>query len=795
MKFLSNKKQLYFTGVYLSFFAFMVCVAAQMNTGIILFKVLTILLFGLFLLKTDKGNTADFEKSVIMFVVLLFQILILYRGKLRLGHEVFDISCCAALIAMCILYFACVRLESYSNLYKRWFAENKLILFIILCFVLLSVEVVNSWLMWDSWAYYTSLMQIVRDFNADLSGIYNLYMCGHASLGYSLWLVFFQLFREGASSLHIADIVLAGISIYAYYQILRKLLRKRYSDKILALASIPYAFSPFVMGMVGNPNLDSATMYFAVIFIACSLYHYECLELIFAFCFCLTKESAIIYFVIYILTKVICEYFSENGFHLWGLLKSGLGNIKNYIYAFSAILWMILNNINLESGWGSSVNSRWSDTGMNCFGISKYVISMKLKQVFLLNFNWIFWVAIVLGIVILVIRKIIKKTKVDRELLGRTIPMGIVVIVIITFGCLYVTWTHARYITPMIPLLYLVATITIACVVKKKTFFGTVSILLSVLLLIQCFWTIDPVMKKTFREISVGSGKLYSLQVEPNERISDHADIRDSIVYNRQYVYWQEILIDALNKAEYDGNMLIVMPNDNNCRKYGYIGSESALWNVKEGRLEYYDEGAGFPENCVEIKSCYVSEAEGAWESSDCKSILYLVPGWTNIDEGFTYENDRYAKEITRRGEVDKKGYHLQYMVIDMNYKASLNNGNYIVTPKQDRSLGLGTNGEELYLKSGGDVLGVTSDKARYQFLFPDYQVFMDIKHGNVDENGTIWVYEGNGTISQKFILEKVEDYYMICWNDYALTYDINSNSVWMSEKTAGDNQLWSFDR
>lgn len=795
MKFLLDKKRLYFTGVYLSFFAFMLCPVIGWELGIFFFKILAILLFGLFLFKGDKKHTIDFEKSVIAAVVILFQILILWRGKLQPEYEIFDIWCSAVLLVMCIAYFACsyIVYDVNKGMIRKWISKNKIILLVITCFALLSVEVINAWFMWDTYAYYTNLMQVARNFNADFSDIYNMYLAGHASLGYTLWLVLFQLIHEGAAAAHIADIVLAGISIFAYYQILRKLLGKRYYDRVLALATIPYAFSPFLLGMVGNINLDSATMYFAVIFIACTLYHYECLELVAAFFCCFTKETAILYYVIYIVVKVLCEYFTKNRFHLLKLMKFGFGNIKNYIYALPPILWIVLNISGGGIGWGNTVQTGFTNTGNNCLGISEYVISMKLKQIFFLNFNWIFWAAIVFGIAVLVVRKIRYRTKADKEVLEKTIPMSAIIVVVIVCGCLYVTWTHARYITPSIPFLYLIATVIMASLMKKEKSFCIWSSLLSALLLMQCFCTIDPVMKNIFREIPVGNGSICSLQVEPNERLSDRADIRDSIVYNRQYVYWQEVLIDVLNKSGYNGSMLIVMPDDVNCENYGYLGTERALWNLEEKRLEYYNASVAYPNNCVWLLSCHVSEAESLWGTILCDGMLYIIPGWSSLDENFIAENDRFTKTIRTQGVINKKDFRAQYMVIDMAYKAPIEDSNYFLSPKQDSSLGLGTNGRQLYLKEEGDVLNVMSDRTHHKLKFLNCQVFIDVKHNMIDSEGTVWVYGDNGTDAQRFRLQKVDDYYMICWGDYALTYDLESNSVKMSEITGSDNQLWLF--
>ena len=119
-----------------------------------------------------------------------------------------------------------------DNHFKSWLLRNCPIFIILFVFSVLSLEVIDSWIIWDaddycSSAYSTTgnVQGIMRQISeGSLKSIYDLYLCGHASLGWSLWLILFQLIKEGNAMVQIADITLALISIYAYYQILRKIL-------------------------------------------------------------------------------------------------------------------------------------------------------------------------------------------------------------------------------------------------------------------------------------------------------------------------------------------------------------------------------------------------------------------------------------------------------------------------------------------------------------------------------------------------------------------------------------------
>ena len=525
MKNILNKRLLYFCGAYISFFIFIFCSAMDFEIGSILFKVLTICLLCVYVFEGSK-HIIDLEKVILLLFGVILCTFMLIRGKIH-GIEIIYVL---ILWGVTVIYIIQNHFEMHM---KEWLGKNWRILLIILTFVLLSLEVIDSWFMWDDRTYYAyptsdkDVQGMVYNFDTNFAGVDGLYLADHVSLGYSLWLIVFQLIKEGSESVQIANIILAGISIFAYYQVLRKILANRFSDKIILMAVLPYSFSPFVLGMVGNLDLDSATMYFFVIFIACSLYQYEVLEWVLAFFFCFTKETAIIYYGVYILVKVICEYRREQLFQLNTFIKYSFGNIRNYMYALPIVLWGMLKFS--KPVWGGA--TLWRNEGINCFGIDISVIVMKLKQIFLLNFNWIFWGIILGGGITLLLRKF----KINKEILIRVIPISAVGVVVIIFGCLYITWTNVRYILPIIPILYLIATLLIAKL-ECSNCFCSINIILSILLLIQSFYVIDPIMINTFESISVGNGEVYNMQVSDSQRVVAGRTFKDSIVYNRQYI-------------------------------------------------------------------------------------------------------------------------------------------------------------------------------------------------------------------------------------------------------------------
>lgn len=774
MKRLLKKRYIFFLGTYISFVMFIIFAAMDQSIAMQISKTIAILMFEIFLFQKSDENTIAFEKVVLSIFILVINILMLVRGKMQGDYEIYNTICGIALILMAGIYLW--RNHGGTGI-KKWFYDNKAILLVIVCFILLSIEVVDSLVMWDAWQYYARcgigcIQEITKLFDSNFSGIYSLYLAGHASLGYSLWVILSQLFAEGTASVQIADIALASVSIFAYYQILRKLFDKKYANETVALATVPYALSPFVLGIIGNINVDSATMYFAILFIACVLYNYEALELVFAFAFCFTKEPAVIYYVTYIIAKVVCDYLSEHKFNLWGIIRYGFCNIKNYLYAITAILWFILYKFNPSGGWQNGTGTKW-----NYFGWNSDIVPLKLKQIFCLNFNWIFWLIIVLGIVLLCIKRIRVNIKIFK-----LIPVSVMGFSVIVFECVYVTYLLPRYIVPIIPALYLTATAVIDHL--NKRFLNFFSILVSILLFVQNYNVIDPVMISVFSARPVGyeSNSLrYVIEYGYGDRFDDH------IVYNRQNIYWSETIEEVFMHSGYNGNMLIVYPDENSINNI--LGNTVCLWNTKTKKLEYYDENSGIPQGCIRVTTCRVTDVSSRMGEMSSNYILYIVPAWDSMDFGFIAD-----KEIIKQGEVEHKGYGVQYIVMDLGY-TPIDEGTYLVSPKQDDSLSICTDGSNLLLEHNAVPLNLKYKQTRYEFVFGEYAVAMDVKYSRVDENGTVWIWPNTGADSQRWFLEKVGDYYMICWHGYALTYDLNDDSIRLTPKNGEDNQLWRFTK
>lgn len=130
-------------------------------------------------------------------------------------------------------------------------------------------------------------------------------------------------------------------------------------------------------------------------------------------------------------------------------------------------------------------------------------------------------------------------------------------------------------------------------------------------------------------------------------------------------------------------------------------------------------------------------------------------------------------------------------------YNFPLSGGYYTISPKNNPALSLSSDNALVFLNERADTVMLSAiSGGTYMISFNQYQSALDVPGGVVDENGTISVWGViMGIPGQKYILEEHDGYYMIRYEDYALTYDQTDNSIRLSNTTGSDEQLWSIEK
>ena len=118
--------------------------------------------------------------------------------------------------------------------------------------------------------------------------------------------------------------------------------------------------------------------------------------------------------------------------------------------------------------------------------------------------------------------------------------------------------------------------------------------------------------------------------------------------------------------------------------------------------------------------------------------------------------------------------------------------GNFSIMPKQDTSLYLNASKNNVFLSENKCFINILlSDDKYYELIFDEGPIALDVPNGVIDDAGRIQAWEYNGSSAQKYSIKIVDGYYLICYQDYALTYNLDTNSLYLSPETGEENQKW----
>ena len=80
---------------------------------------------------------------------------------------------------------------------------------------------------------------------------------------------------------------------------------------------------------------------------------------------------------------------------------------------------------------------------------------------------------------------------------------------------------------------------------------------IAVMLIAQCFYTVDPLTVAAFGGVDTGSGKMVYVGIEDGDRYYG-----DYLIYNTQYLWIDRVMDKLLADSDYDGTQDIILFND-----------------------------------------------------------------------------------------------------------------------------------------------------------------------------------------------------------------------------------------
>lgn len=561
-----------------------------------------------------KHNNDEIHKKMIIQVTIshtfltLFIILIIRQYYIMYGDSIrYKLLCIEGGIAFLFLLY-CFALSQkwirklFTSLLNYW-KKNKCFFLITILFVVFYIPCFTYLFKSDSYTYYNSVVSNLESWSFSFSDLSAFEIGYHKTYGYSLF-VFgaAYLFNDVVFGIRFINLLIYLSTMFMIYELIKKIGNNKRKFPAL-IGTALYAFSPMVLGLAQEINTDMPISSFYIWFVFFGVFQWNLFFIISSLLLCFSKEIGIIFVLTYIAGVGFYRLF-----HNYKKVKT----LKSLIQILTSSEWLTLCGPILficcyffnGSKWGEGNPTIEYQKGViNTIQFDLQYVIIKLKEIFLLNFQWL----IVLGIFVLIVMCVKKKIVWINETLFAILTTGFFFGI---FNLVYFTYTHSRYLYPL-TFIYaiLFACLLSACELRK------ISVILSLLIVIlqgiQIFWQIDPISNIVFPKTSTGNGEIISLiwftsdSNRNGKMIYDNegADIsserfRDYVQINRTYEEFEvlfERVLDEIDYSEEDAIYLSPIFQDSFwgdlnwtlSNMLGVTNSDVIYWNPKTKQLTY----------------------------------------------------------------------------------------------------------------------------------------------------------------------------------------------------------------
>lgn len=568
----------------------------------------------------------------------------------------------AGTVVIVIYSFRKIRLWKFREL-RDAIVEN--IPFVVLCTLVLVIFIVNygTLPLWDSLhTYWHGEVNYVYEI-FDLDHLTICTVCRHIYC--ALNILFSKIFRNVLLGESILQCLMMFLGIFSFYGIMGIVQSSdnqemdRFGVKRTLLTGI-YAFSPFVLGLSAVNNWDCWTFYLMPTIIyfwykSKYIYHF-----IFAIILLYTKETGAVSYAGFIVGALMYDMLRTNS-------KKTLFKARRYVYAIFLLLsWAVIyfsttGFVGVLGGFTNGhlgVSDKTTRNVVVDFLISRIPL---FKNWFILNFNWVLVLGSLLGMVAIIMKA--------RYLFKYILPILTCELFMMIFYFSFFTNPHARYLDTHVPCLCILFCISLNQIANRgleQLIIGIVTIVF----IVQNYCTFDPLTCYCYNQYQVGDSTIICT-CDEDEYMSD------SIVYNRQYKYYDKALNMAM-EIPVNEKALICLPYNS---RWFYFAStfygkhceeELGYWDVNRnvrtlnstidmGKLcgwvsnDRYDNVYG-RQNYIEYRGMLIDKEDDLQKATHGEEAYYICNPTYGMD---VYEKLKLDGAIINEDVVSYRGWDM----------------------------------------------------------------------------------------------------------------------------------------
>lgn len=521
-------------------------------------------------------------------------------------------------------------LEFQEKLIDKSFDKKNILLFAGYLFlvIILNLNWQHAWPQYDNYTYINELNKInfLSLFKVD-----GLLICGHIADAYSIfYLLFKPLPFNFIDTAYFYNIVLMLFSLLFFDAILRKLIQNQ-KELFYILSTIMLGISPLMLGSIYIVCPEKILLLGFLLYLQGYLCDKRFNQLLGAFLICTSKETGIVLVAICTMIELcinITTFIKGKDEHTL------INNALYYIFLFClGIIWVTRI---MSYAWmsGSAINNeRISNDGFNwnSFAVSFPQAVCVLKAIFLTNFTWIPALLLLLAAIKLSINFARKKT--SRQYIKDLMRKYLIILTFVLFYvfslCIYITGCRWRYYTPICVFIYLLGLVGLNYIFRDLKFKNIITCscigIVTILLFVQSYITIDPVMLRMFHTLNTGDSQIVAL--DQNCTWLYNQTCNTATEYNQQIHTFTKTLDKALAKImNPDDSLCVLFSNEHKIAEQN--GAITSIWGlgyeyVSPPRWTHWD---------YDNERRFLSE-----EETDRMHVYYI-----NSGEDIRYYSDEY---------------------------------------------------------------------------------------------------------------------------------------------------------
>ena len=533
-----------------------------------------------------------------------------------------------------------------------WIWRNKYYVILFTIFIILCLEMFNKGIKWDSRVYYQSLVDL-SDFTLSPSDINLFKVSEHLSLAYALIYGVGEVLSPGtAVGIRLISVILLLVVTVLFALIIKKIV-KNSNPLVVFLSSAAFLFVPVIWGPIHeiNPEILLLVSFIGVLF--CCYYNYYILGVLFGIFLVFSKETGAVLLGGVIVGLLIQKIIERRLFCL--------DSLKKILCLFIPEVFFLYMYAMDKTGWAGKTTIETGADGdlINVWKMNMTIIINKMKQMFVMNFNWV----ILLLIVVLFVVALVKK-RIHFDV--KVMPLLVSFVLLFFLQTMYITYMFPRYIILVYFFEYLLL-VYLVCSLNNKILGAVLIGIMIVLNIVSTYYTVDIVTLKMFYNVNIGNTVVASdAEVISYDKVYLTTGEKAHVIalspyayYNRQFAYYDELINVVFEKIQYNSNILIVYPDLFHPFSYGpYLGYHYDNYYDKETkRIVQKYSTTPITDNMEYINCILAGENEEIRHFEEYSEVYYLK---FPFRDDFNHDSIINQYDIIETFEVSYRGWKVE---------------------------------------------------------------------------------------------------------------------------------------